>query len=148
MYKEFLEACKERRFNKLTEIAEFLFDFYYTYSGAVFECIEEHQLLEMFRFFGENYGFQPIEYVEAFEFLPELIVAYRGGSGSKELVSRGISWTTSKEAAEGFAREPEPILLKANIKRDWVLSANGALAEILIDPDQLSKFEVLSLDEH
>lgn len=137
LHSRFVEAVEANVFTELEDIAGFLFDFYYTYSGAVFDNIHEEDLFEMLLFYGKYFFYQPQEYIEAMNMLPDTFPIYRGGSGTKDLVASGISWTTSKAIAEGYLREPNPILLRTNINREDVISANGFSHEVLLIPTAL-----------
>lgn len=76
-----------------------------------------------------------------FDDLPEMVTLYRGCSVDRVL---GISWTTDRKVAEGFARGhrgirvPDAVIAQARIsKRDIItVLTDREESEVIIDPDQ------------
>lgn len=82
--------------------------------------------------------------LEFWNALPEVVTVYRGGDWLRR---RGMSWTTDKEVAEGFARGHRnirpvwPVVLEARIKKRSVLTVftDRSESEVLVRPRALQR---------
>ena len=78
---------------------------------------------------------------EFYDSLPETLTVYRGADRS--CIEAGVSWTTDRHVAEGFARghrllfNPDPVVATATVRKSEIFAAtNGRQeSEILCLPD-------------
>jgi hypothetical protein len=85
-----------------------------------------------------------------YDALPDLVEIWRGTARSRV---RSISWSTRREAAEGFATGmsagpfADPVIAHAFIPKDAIFWAeDGDEAEIVLDPRRLRKLKVENFD--
>jgi hypothetical protein len=81
--------------------------------------------------------------------LPDQVQVFRGCSHDRV---RGVSWTTSRKVAEGFARGhrsikvPDPVVVTATINKNAVFLVNWERSEdeVILDPEHLQNLVVES----
>jgi hypothetical protein len=119
-------------------------DFLWPYRGIVLDMLR-------FRDGGTKaYPFQSPKDRALYDELPPTIEVFRGG---KRPTIRGVSWTTDRRVAEGFAtgkraRTPDPRLAVAQIDKAHVffLSTERQEAEVVLNWRRLRRLTINELD--
>jgi hypothetical protein len=99
-------------------------------------------LLRVLRIKSPARPFLPPEQQALLDNLPDQVQVFRGCSRDRVC---GVSWTTSRKVAEGFARGhrfikvPDPVVVMATVNKRGIFLVNHARSEdeVILDPDHL-----------
>ncbi|MFA6904434.1 MAG: hypothetical protein WC236_15270 [Gallionellaceae bacterium] len=146
VYNELNNAFQNENFHGIDDLAANYFGVWTDSSGGVLTVLGEDKFFGILKKLSIDrelfWGYYEYQY---FEYLQDDLVIYRGGSGSKDDVLKGYSWTTDIEIAQEFAgRLENGVVLSAEILKDDVMLVNSCQNEVVPMPSALRNISIIA----